>query len=235
MNNSKKETAVLMAAGIGSRMRPLTDITPKPLIKVNGKPMIETMIESLKMRGVEEIIVVTGYLSEQFEYLKEKYSGVKLIYNKDYLTKNNISSVYAAADFIEKSNCFICESDIYISDESILCAELPMSCYYGKFRKGFSDDWLFDLDTEGYISGIHKCGTDKYNMTGICYFTRSDAKILSDAIRQEYAVSDGNLYWDEVVDKILGKINMTVHPVDENQITEIDTVEELKLIDPSYN
>ena len=114
-----KELAILMAAGMGTRMKPLTDTIPKPLVPVMGRPMIETIIEGLLQRPVQEIYVVTGYLGERFAYLTEKYPQVRLLSNPDYAVKNNLSSLCAAAEVLDKGNCFICESDLYVADTSI--------------------------------------------------------------------------------------------------------------------
>ena len=65
--------AIILAAGLGTRLRPMTDNTPKALIKVKDKPLVEYQIEFLKEKGIDEIIVVVGYLHEQFDYLKEKH------------------------------------------------------------------------------------------------------------------------------------------------------------------
>ena len=86
--------AILMASGLGTRMRPLTETTPKPLIKIGNKPMIETVIDALQQADINEIFVVVGYLGEQFNYLKDKYSNLEIINNPDFQTVNNISSVY---------------------------------------------------------------------------------------------------------------------------------------------
>ena len=67
------ESAIIMAAGLGERMRPLTEHTPKPLIKVKGSSMIETVIRGLHTRGIADILIVTGYLGEQFIPLVKKY------------------------------------------------------------------------------------------------------------------------------------------------------------------
>lgn len=220
--------AILMASGLGSRMRPLTNDTPKPLITVAGKPMIETVIDGLNYVGVENIYIVVGYLGEQFGYLTTKYNNVSIIKNDVYETINNISSVYFAKDVLGNGDCFICEADLYIENPEVFKQSLDKSCYFGKMVEGHSDDWVFEQDENGRITRVGKVGDDCYNMVGVAFLKSDDCKILATAIEEAYgAPGYEDMFWDDVVNNNLDKLNLTVTPVKAGSIIEIDTVDEL--------
>ena len=223
-----------MAAGLGSRMKPLTDTTAKPLVKVNGVPLIETVIAALEKRGVSETYIVTGYKAEQFLPLAEKHANLHFVHNPEYATKNNINSVAVVADKMKDCDCFICEADLFLPKDDVLCREISRSGYFGKMVEGYSDDWILGTDSTGRITHIGKGGTDCFNMAGVSYLRQTDAAKIADAVADAAKKPENaSLFWDEVVDRLVksGELDLVVHPVSQDEIVECDTVEDLKKLE----
>ena len=118
MNKIKR--AIIMASGLGTRLRPLTLTVPKPLLKSRGVVMIESIIDGLLANNITEIHIVTGYLKDCFAYLPDKYpnADIDLIFNEDYQECNNISSLYVARNFLDET--MIIDGDQIIKNQEVL-------------------------------------------------------------------------------------------------------------------
>lgn len=228
------EIAIIVAAGKGERMRPLTLTTPKPLIQVRGISMIETVIAGLRRRGVQKIYVVVGYLKEKFQTLAQKYPQVTLIENTECTYKNNISSIHAVAELMGKTDCIMCDGDLYVSDPSIFDVQSAYSCGFGKLYEGQTDEWVYH-QKNGRVTSIGPGGCNEHTMAGITFLKKEDAKIIADAVLEAYQYpGHEQLFWDNILDQNLDKIHLIINPVQENQIVELDSVAELQAYDPSY-
>ena len=118
--------AVILAAGVASRLRPLTDTTPKCLLKIGERCLLERAFDALIENGFEEFVIVTGYRQQQIvDFLQVRYPEQKItfIYNEVYQSTNNIYSLWLTRPFIDKENILLLDSDI-IFDSQIVAALL---------------------------------------------------------------------------------------------------------------
>lgn len=225
--------AVFMAAGFGSRMVPVTLNTPKPLIQVHGKRIIETLLDAVIDAGIKDITIVRGYLGEQFDVLLKKYPMIKFLENPIYNEANNISSSYVAKDIL--ANAYVLESDLVLYNPELIRKYEYASNYLG-MKVDVTDDWCFETK-KGVITKVKVGGKDVHHMFGISYWTAEDAKKLSVDIDTVFHAPGGKeKYWDEVALKeCIDHYDVRVRPVQKDDIVEIDTYNELKQIDPIYN
>ena len=224
--------AIFLAAGFGSRMVPITLNTPKPMVKVNGKRIIETLLDAVVAAGIEDIIIVTGYLSEQFELLLKKYPNIKFIYNEKYNESNNISSAYLVKD--KFANAYVLESDLLLYNKDLIRKYEYQSNFLGKYVD-MTDDWC--LETKNGIIVKEKIGGyNCYQMLGISYYDVKDAVQIEKDLEMVYNSPGGKeKYWEQVILDVCKKnYQIYVRECYEGDIIEIDTFNELKTIDKSY-
>lgn len=231
---SRVERAIIMAAGLGNRMHPVTLYTPKPLVKVNGVRMIDTVIDGLHNNGINEIYIVVGYFKEQFEVLKEKYSNITLIDNPYYDTCNNIASLYVARDHIE--NAIILDGDQIIYNQSILNPEFELSGYNSVWTDEETDEWLQTV-TDGVVTSCSRTGGKSgWQLYSISRWTKEDGKKLKHHLEIEFEEKlNRQIYWDDVAMFCFpNEYKLGVYPMNKEDIVEVDNFDELVALDPSY-
>ena len=230
----KVKRAIFIAAGFGSRMVPITLNTPKPLVRVHGKRIIETLLDAVVEAGIEEIVIVRGYLGEQFEQLLHKYPDIKFIENTIFNEANNISSVVLCKDILQ--NAYILEGDLVLHNPKLITKYQYETNYLG-IPVESTDDWCFYTHDNGVIKKMAIGGTNCHKMVGISYWTEKDgAKLGEDVVKVFNAPGGKERYWDQVaLEYHLGEYDVHVRNCREEDIVEIDTFNELKAIDPIYN
>lgn len=180
----KVERAIIMAAGIGKRMQPVTLYTPKPMVKVNGVRMIDTVIRGLHQNGIYEIYVVVGHLKDQFRKLEKEYEGVQLIENPYYAVCNNISSLYVARDHIE--NAIILDGDQIIYNPEILTPEFERSGYNCVWTDKETDEWLLTV-RNGIVEECSRTGgKGGWQLYSVSRWTSEDGKKLKRHLEMEF-------------------------------------------------
>ena len=229
----RAKRAVFLAAGFGSRLVPITLNTPKPLVRVNGTRIIDTMIDACKKAGIEEIYIVRGYLKEQFDTLLYKYPDLKFIDNDEYDKANNIGSAAVSCHLFE--NSYVLEADLFCSNPDIIKKYHYTSDVLGIWKEK-SDDWCLTPDRDGFIAEETIGGENCYQMVGVYYFNSEDGKKLQQDIKDVYQTPEGrDRYWETVPNQVhQGEYKIEIVPCEESDIVEIDTFNELKEIDKSY-
>src|SRR5574344_2309408 len=114
--------AVILAAGMASRLRPLTDDRPKCLLQVGNRCLLQRTVDALVSAGIGEIVVVTGYRGNMIrDFLNGHYRDVQFhfIDNPDYPTTNNIYSLWLTKSFVAGKDFILLDSDILFDPQII--------------------------------------------------------------------------------------------------------------------
>ena len=225
--------AIFIAAGFGSRMVPITLNTPKPLVRIKGTRIIDTLLDACIKAEIEEIYIVRGHLWEQFDQLLYKYPMIKFIENPKYSKANNIFSVILASKLLK--NTYILEADLFASNPAIITKYQYSSNFLG-IKVDKSDDWCFTMK-DGYIDRMCDGGENCYQEVGIAYISPKDSKQLVKDIKELFRTDEGKkrLWEYTLFNEYKEHYRIEVRECEKEDIIEIDTFNELKALDESYN
>lgn len=230
MKKTKVDNAIIMAAGTSSRFAPLSYDKPKGLIKVLGEVLIERQINQLQQAGIKDITIVTGYLGEQFEYLKDKFS-VKIIHNQDYYRYNNTSSLILVLDKLK--NTYICSSDNYFIKNPFNLYE-DKSFYPVKISKDETNEYYVNFNQDLKITSVNFDGGEYY-MMGHVFFDEKTSQTFSKILKREYKRDDVKLMlWEKLYLEFIDEMDLYIKIDNLDIIQEFDSFEELRVFDNSY-
>ncbi len=229
--------AIILAAGIASRLRPLTDNTPKCLLKVGEKSILERTIDNIAKNGIKDIVVVTGYLKEMIEdFLVANYPELNFtfFFNDKYDSTNNVYSLWIAKDVLLGHDMLLMDSDIVFDSRilgQLLNSEHENCLSVNSSIELDEEEVKITLNNDGSIKEINKeidpqiavgesIGIQKFGKKLVWrLFTILDRRILDK--------NDVNIFYEAIFEEAINN-GAKIYPVDvENyKCMEIDTAED---------
>lgn len=232
LEHYRVKKAIFIAAGFGSRLIPITLNTPKPLVRVNGIRMIDTLLDAVVAAEIEDITIVRGYLGEQFDQLLYKYPTIKFVENPVFNEANNISSAMCVR--YQLQNAYVFEADLVLRNPGLVTKYQYQSNYLGVPVER-TDDWCFETKN-GIITKLKIGGEHCHHMFGISYWNAKDGAKMAEHIRKTYEMPGGKeRYWDQVaLEYFIKEYHIAVRECTFEDVAEIDTYHDLKSLDQIY-
>lgn len=227
----KVDNAIIMAAGLSSRLYPLTYDKPKGLVEVKSEILIERLVRQLIESGIKEIVIVGGHQKEKYYYLKEKY-GVIVLDNPYYKERNNYSSLYVAKDYLK--NSYICVSDIYYI-ENLFFSQEEKPFYLNEFHKEKTNEWCLDINSKDKIVDYKVSGDNAWVLNGHAFFTSEFSNKFKEKLEETFKNTDKNNYfWEDVYFENTDDLSLYSKKIEKGLLYEFDSLDELRHFDVTY-
>jgi len=231
---------LILAAGMGTRLRPMTDSKPKCLVEVNCKPIIFKQIENLVENNIDDITIVAGYKHDVLQSkIREKFPFVKVIVNDKYETTNNMYSAYMAHENFSDKEFLLMNGDVFY--DKLVITELKKNIYVNSIvveKNNYIDENMKVTVKDNRIQKISKqiSQEDAYGVSIDVYkFSKEGGRIFFNQIIDYVENKQEKNQWTEVaLNDILSKIPFTpCHLV--GRWIEIDNNEDLKKAECIFN
>ncbi len=234
--------AIILAAGYGRRLRPLTSEDPKCLTKINGRPILETILEALIKNGIKKTVIVIGYLGDIVEdWIGPEYQGMQISYirNKIFHRTNSMYSLWLAREYLGKGVILI-EGDTFFEEaliSGVLAEDQKKShwlvCWFGPEHEGSRST----VDETGRIKKIEivrkpitEWKFNQYKSVGILKLTPRYGRRLSKWLSIEVKKENTNVYFDLIIAEHLDEASIYIHDVTGLKWADVDKMEDLERI-----
>ncbi|HTX73910.1 MAG TPA: phosphocholine cytidylyltransferase family protein [Rectinemataceae bacterium] len=216
--------AIILAAGMGTRLRPLTDDRPKVLVEVAGESFFARQIRQLRSAGVAPITVITGYRAEAFR----RWAGeadIEFVHNDHFDDRNNIWSMRLVGDRL--GDTIVLDGDLRLADGVIPAAPPAQSSWYVGWRDSMQGEWVVRCDESGRVHRIDVAGGSGWILTGLSYWNAEDGALIARRLSERVSGTGWEgLYWDEIPRSALDLITVHAVHIPDGSWVEIDSLED---------
>lgn len=227
--------AIILAAGVGNRLKPITDEIPKSLIKIGGRTVLERMLDSLAAAGVADVSIVIGHLKEMItKTVGDKYNGVNVTYivNTEYKL-GSVVSLWAAREVFSGDDILLMDADVVFEDEILkrLIGSRHKNCFL--MDKNFNDsgeEMKIAVSNKKVVQiarRITREHDEEGEGVGFIKTSSADRKELLEALGQVLALSPSSDY-EKALDNFVGRVHAGCEDITGLRWTEIDFPEDIK-------
>jgi len=231
--------ALILAAGLGTRLAPITDNCPKSMVPVNGKPIIQKQIENLLENNITDITVVGGYLYDVLEnFIHEKYPNIKVINSVDYATTNNMYSAFLGKDYVGNGDFLMMNADVYY-DSSVIKSLLEFDKPNAIVTDigNYLEESMKVIEKDGHLVEIAKTITKEEALGAsidVYKFSKDGGNAFFEKCRQYIEDKKELKKWSEVaLNDILSEVDFYACPLN-GKWYEIDNHDDLRIAEDLF-
>lgn len=224
---SEIKTAVILAAGLGSRLGDLKEQKPKAFLEIGGEALIDRSIRLLFEHGIEKIIIGTGYKHEFFDALRSRYSQVETFQNEKFDQTGSMYTLFVLKDLIE-GDFLLLEGDLLYEKRAIenLLTDPRADVILGSTATHSGDEVFIQSDANGFLQKMSKKKNDlkgiSGELVGITKLSRPTGQALTQFARGQYERDQFGIHYEDALVGISSQIPLYVKVEDDLAWCEID-------------